>query len=168
MTEKAKEIVVPADEAVFWLDAAGRWHNKYGPFEHKKIIDFFHSSIRRDQNGYYLCQTHNNVTEKVYFHYEDTALFVFDVHMDDEISLVLNTKKTIKLVPEKLLVKNNSLYFQNGDESIKFAERALLKIAPLLEDDNGRYYIRIGNRRHRIRVHEKATGEKAHGRSETS
>ena len=76
--KETKEFVVPKEKAVFWLDAYGRWHNEHGVFEHKKIISYFHSSIRKDAEGYYLFQKHNDHTiEKVYFKYEDTALFVF-------------------------------------------------------------------------------------------
>ena len=49
--KEIKELVVPKEKAVFWLDAHGRWHNKHGVFEHKKIIDYFHSSIRKDAVG---------------------------------------------------------------------------------------------------------------------
>ena len=80
MENKAKIIEIPRDEAVFRLDGNGCWHNADGKFRHKKIIDYFHSSIKRDQKGYHLCQAHDNIIEKVYFHHEDTALFVFDVH----------------------------------------------------------------------------------------
>ncbi|MBW1695092.1 MAG: hypothetical protein JRJ41_13325 [Deltaproteobacteria bacterium] len=63
-----KEVVVPKEDAVFWLDAFGRWHNEHGTFEHKKIINFFHSSIRKDADGYYLYQKRDDsIIEKVYF-----------------------------------------------------------------------------------------------------
>jgi hypothetical protein len=75
MKNKRTEIIIPKERAIFWLDKNGRWHNAHGEFEHKKIIDYFHSSIKRDENGYYLFQKRGDVQEKVYFHYEDTALF---------------------------------------------------------------------------------------------
>jgi len=37
-----------------------------------------------------------------------------------------------------------------GEETIKFAERGLMKIADLLEYDNDQYFIRVKNRRYRI------------------
>jgi len=150
MEAKTKEIVVPKENAVFWLDKNGCWHNKHGKFQHKKIIDYFHSCIQRDRNGYYLYQGDENHTEKVYFPYEDQALFVFDVHNGDKITLVLNTGEKIRLDPENLFVQNDSLYMQIGDETIKFAEQGLLKIAPLLEDENDRLYIRLQDKRYRI------------------
>src|SRR5210317_1057507 len=101
MGNKAKTIEIPRDEAVFRLDGNGCWQNADGKFRHKKIIDYFHSSIKRDQKGYHLYQGHDSIIEKVYFHYEDTALFVFDVHLESDIMLVLNTKKRIKLKPGK-------------------------------------------------------------------
>ena len=151
MTTNPREIVVPKEKAVFWLDGNGRWHNIHGPFEHPKIIDFFHSSIRKDQGGYYLWQTTDTYTEKVYFRYEDTALFVFDVLVGEAITLVLNTKQKVPLDPERLFVDQDRLYMDTGQDCLKFTERALHKIADLIEDDGGQYYLRLGAQRFRMR-----------------
>jgi hypothetical protein len=144
-----KEIVIPKEEAVFWLDAFGRWHNEHGVFEHRKIIDYFHSSIRRDADGYYLYQQHeDNVAEKVYFNYEDTALFVFDLKTQkepDEIRLVLNTKEEILLDPKALFIQDEHLYMTYGEERIKFVDRAMLKLFDRLAFDRHRYRFKFGN-----------------------
>lgn len=150
MTEKIKEIVIAKDEAVFWLDEHGCWQNENGRFRHKKIIDYFHSCIKRDRQGYYLYQENGNNAEKVYFPYEDQALFVFNVIRQEEVTLVLNTKKLIKLKPRKLFTKNECLYMHMGEEIIKFAERGLMKIAQLLEEENDQLFIRIKDRRYKI------------------
>ncbi len=147
---KPTEIVIPRDRAIFWLDKNGRWHNAHGEFEHQKIIDYFHSSIKRDENGYYLFQERENLREKVYFRYEDTALFAVDLVKDDDITLVLNTKRHIKLKPRNLFVRGDDLYMRMGEETIKFTDRGLMKISDLLEYDNDRYFIRVKNRRYKI------------------
>lgn len=143
--KEKKEFVVPKEKAVFWLDAYGRWHNKHGLFEHKKIIGYFHSSIRKDADGYYLFQKHDdNTLEKVYFKYEDTALFVFDVKTQDDsekIRLILNTKDEILLAPENLFVQNDNLYMEHAGHRIKFIDRAMMKLAPRLKFDQHRYCI---------------------------
>jgi hypothetical protein len=151
MAEEIKEVVIPKEKAVFWLDGNGCWHNEYGRFRHKKIIDYFHASIKKDQNGYFLSQSNENFIEKVYFHHEDAALFVFDVIADNGIILVLNTKKRVQLDPEKLFMKNDNLYMQLGEETVKFAEHGLRKIADLLEDEDNRYFIRLKNKRYEIK-----------------
>jgi hypothetical protein len=161
MGNKVKTIEIPAQEAVFWLDANGSWHNADGKFRHKKIIDYFHASIRRDDKGYHLYQAHEHYIEKVYFSYEDTVLFVFDVLSQTDIMLVLNTKKRARLRPRNLFVKNDSLYMHLGDEIIKFAEHGLMKIAPFLEEDDDQLFIRSKNRRYRIST----LAEKAHLKS---
>ena len=150
MGNTVKTIEIPAGEAVFWLDANGHWHNSDGRFRHKKIIDYFHASIRRDNKGYHLYQAHEHYKEKVYFNYEDKALFVFDVLPQTDIILVLNTKRKVKLRPRKLFISNDSLYMHLGDEIVKFAEQGLMKIAPFLEEDGDGLYIRSKNRRYRI------------------
>ncbi len=151
MPNQMKQIVISKDQAVFWLDGNGRWHNKFGPFQHKKIIDFFHSSIRKDKGGYYLTQTVNNIEEKVYFHCEDGALFVLDIINDSDLILVLNTGKKIKLKPDKLWIKHDRLYMQDGDEQVKFTEQSLMKISDLIETDERQYFIRIKKKKYGIR-----------------
>ena len=150
MNKKTKEIVIDKEDAVFWLDKNGCWQNENGKFRHKKIIHYFHSCIKRDRQGYYLYQVNGNYAEKVYFSYEDQALFVFDVIRQDGVSLVLNTKKKIKLKPRKLFIKNDCLYMRMGEEIIKFAEQGLMKIAQLLEEESDQLFIRIKERRYAI------------------
>lgn len=150
MPKKIKEIVIPKDQAVFWLDRNGRWCNQFGEFQHKKIIDFFHSSIGKDKDGYFVGQMRENLREKVYFHCEDGALFVFDVIKDQDIVLTLNTGKKIKLKPKKLWIRDDSLYMQERGEQVKFTERSLMKISDLIEFNENQYFIRLGNRKYKI------------------
>ena len=157
MAGKIKKIVIPQEDAVFWLDKNGCWHNKNGKFQHKKIIDYFHSCVKRDRKGYYLYQANGNIKEKVYFTYEDQALFVFDVLFEDGVILILNTKKRVKLKPRNLFIKSDSLYMRLGDETIKFVERGLMKIAKLLENENNRFYIRSKNRRYTVPIYKDST-----------
>ena len=151
MTEPVKEISISRENAVFWLDGNGRWHNEHGPFENRKIISFFHAHIRRDAGGYHVAQQRDNLLEKVYSRYEDTALFVFDVDITASATLTLNTGKTMRLMPRKLQVSGDGLYMCKGEERIKFVDRALLKISRMIEvDEQGRYFIRHRGRRYRI------------------
>jgi len=145
-----KKITVPKEEAVFWLDKNGRWHNQHGEFEHKKVIDYFHSVIRKDADGYYLFQETDDVQEKVYFPHEDTALFVFDVKIADDITLTLNTKRQVPLPPETLFIREDNLYLKIDDEPVKFTANALMKLSILLEDDGERTTITIKDKRFEI------------------
>jgi len=154
MANKLKTIEITRDEAVFRLDGNGCWHNSDGKFRHKKIIDYFHTSIQRDQKGYHLYQAHDKYIEKVYFPYEDKALFVFDVIENNDIMLVLNTKKRTRLKPKKLFIENDNLYMQLGNEVVKFAEQGLMKIASFLEEEGDGLFIRSKNRRYRIPIKE--------------
>lgn len=144
------EIVIPKENAVFRLDANGCWHNQNGKFGNKKIIDYFHASIRHDAGGYFLFQDRGTCTEKVYFPYEDTALFVFSVVLGDPVTLVLNTGAQLPLEPRKLCVQKDSLYVRVGDQRAKFTDRCLMAVADLLTVEDELYVIRQGGRRHRI------------------
>ena len=150
MDKKRSEIVIPKDKAVFWLDKNGRWHNAHGEFEHPKIIDYFHSAIKKDAQGYYLFQEQGEFREMVYFHYEDTALFAVDLIKDPDITLILNTGERIRLKPKRLFIKDDSLYMTLGAEIIKFTTRGLLKISDLLVFDDETYFIRVKDRKYRI------------------
>jgi hypothetical protein len=95
-------------------------------------------------------QIREHFREKVYFRYEDTALFVFDVLKDEAVALVLNTGKKIALKPKKLLIMGDDLYMKSGEELVKFVERGLMKISDFLEYDGDQYFIKVKNRRYRI------------------
>jgi hypothetical protein len=150
MPEKLTEIVVPREKAVFRLDGRGRWCNAHGVFRNRRISDYFHSAIRRDEGGYFVCQEHGDHVEKVYFPYEDTALFAVDVELAADIRLRLNTRREVALVPADLFVAGDSLYATLDGERIKFSERAMLKLAEVMEFTENGYFIRVGGRSHRI------------------
>lgn len=150
MTTAIKQMVVPREKAVFWLDRNGRWKNEHGFFRNRKIIAFFHAHIRRDAGGYHLAQQRDGFLEKVYFRYEDTALFVFDLIEGEPVTLVLNTGRKLPLRPRKLVVSGDDLYMDADGERIKFVDRALLKISKWMTFDDQGYYIRTGRRRCRI------------------
>jgi hypothetical protein len=146
----AAEIVIPKENAVFRLDANGRWHNENGRFRNKRIIDFFHASIRRDAGGYYLYQTRGDRAEKVYFPYEDTPLFVFQVVINDAIELVLNTGQNLTLEPENLFVQNDILYVTVDGHRARFTDRSLMAISVRMTFEEDIYFIEHNGRRHRI------------------
>ena len=150
MAGARKEIAVAKEDAVFWLDKHGFWHSKEGKFQNRKIINYFHSSIRKDKKGYHLAQSYRDYKEKVYFPYEDTALFVFEVIRAEDIILVLNNKSRMKLKPKKLWIRDDSLYMNVGEDLIKFSDHALVRIADLIEYENDQYFIRVKHRRYKI------------------
>lgn len=141
-----REIAIPAEEATFWLDRWGRWCNKHGRFEHRKIIDYFHAAIGRDEEGYYVSQVNGDVIEKVYFRYEDTALFVFDVLLEEEKALVLNTGRRIAFNPETLFIRSDFLYLRHGGDLIKFNQSSMLKISRLFEYAGEQCFLRYKGR----------------------
>jgi len=151
MTQNKREVVIPKEKAVFWMDGKGQWHNEHGPFEHAKIIQYFHSAIRKDENGFYLTQERDDIIEKVYFPYEETAFFVFDVILDNDVTLVLNTQKRMKLEPDRLSIKDDQLYMKDNEELIKFSERALLKISKMIIFENNQYEITVNEITYPIR-----------------
>jgi hypothetical protein len=129
-----RKISIPKENAVFWLDKNGRWHNEHGEFQHPRIIAYFHSAIRKDSEGYHVFQSTSEFEERVYFPYEDTALFVFDVIMGEDITLVLNTQQHAQLNPKSLYIRGDDLYATVDGEPVKFTTNSLLKISERIED----------------------------------
>jgi len=142
--------VIPKEKTVFWMDGNGRWQNKFGRFEKKKIIDYFNAAIHRDEGGYFVQQDKEGVLEKAYFHYEDTALFVFHVTIGPSIRLRLNTGKKIELNPEALWMENDSLYLHVDEERVKFTDRSMMKIAALMEEEGDDCFVRVRGKRYLI------------------
>jgi len=152
MPEKkySKQYVIPRQDAVFWMDDRGYWRNEGGKFRNKKIIDHFHASIAKDQDGYFVSQLKDDILEKVYFRYDDTALFVFSIIFNAEVTLVLNTEKHILLNPEAIYIRKDNLYIIENDERIKFSERALFQIATMIEEDKDQLLITLNGKKHVI------------------
>lgn len=144
------EVVIPREKAVFRLDARGRWCNRHGVFRNRRICDHFHAAIRRDAAGYHLRQELPDRVEKVYFPYEDTALFVVQVALGDPVELTLNTRRRVALDPALLFVRGESLYLTLEGERVKFTERAMLSLAEAMEFTPEGYAIRTGERVHPI------------------
>ncbi len=148
--EEPGVIVVPREKAVFWLDRRGRWRNAHGLFRHPRISAYFHRSIRRDAGGYYVGQRHGARFEKVYFPYEDTALFVREVLLGEEIRLRLNTGAEFPLDPGSLFVSGEALYLTHEGERIRFTEQAMVQLSPRMSFSEEGLFLEICDRRHRI------------------
>ena len=146
------EVIVPADKATFWMDRWGNWCNRHGRFEHRKIIAYFNAAIARDEQGYFVSQINGEVSEKVYFRYEETALFVFDVQLKDGMTLVLNTGRQVDLDPGMLFICNDHLYAREGGELIKFNEASMLKISRFFEHAGDEFYLTYKGQRAAIPV----------------
>jgi hypothetical protein len=150
MARRVREVIIPKEKVTFWLDRNGFWHNENEKFQNQRIINYFHSCIRKDSRGFHLAQRHREHLEKAYFSYEDTALFVFDVIKGEPIILVLNTQKRIRLRPKKLFTRKENLYMQLGEDEIKFTEHSLVKIADKLQFDGEDAFIRFKDKKYRI------------------
>jgi hypothetical protein len=146
-SQKSKLIIVPKEKAVFWMDKNGNWHNEHGKFEHPKIIKYFNASIKKDEIGYYVHQVSDAVEERVYFPFEDTALFVVDLRIrQEDISLVLNTTEVMRFDPEQLFVRDDNLYVHTRDHWIKFSSMALVKMSRFMEEKNGQLFLTVNGK----------------------
>jgi len=145
MGETNKQTIIPKEDAVFWMDQDGTWHNEHGKLEHPKIIKYFNQSIGKDDQGYFLSQNINDVEEKVYFPYEETAVFVVDlVPKENGIALTLNTLETIALDPDALYTKSDALFMETDTHLIKFTQNALARMSSFLEETTQGLALNLG------------------------
>lgn len=151
MTAEKKQVVITREEAVFRMDANGIWRNEHGRIEHPRIIKHFNRSIRRDDQGFYLYQSTDEFEEKVYFPYEETALFVVDlVSLEEGADLILNTGQKTTLEPKRLFVREDSLFIRTQDGPVKFTQQALVKISPCMEEGDQGLCLKLGKNLHSI------------------
>ena len=134
MNKAKKKIIISKEDAVFWMDKTGAWCNEHGKFEHPGIIKYFNASIKKDKNGYFVQQKTENSEEKVYFSYEDTAIFVVGIRFENDITLILNNGDSIILDPAKLYTAEDGLFAKTADHLIKFNTGTLLKISTYLNE----------------------------------
>lgn len=145
MGETKKQHIIPKAQAVFWMDKDGTWHNEHGTLEHPRIIKYFNQSIGKDDQGYFLSQIINDVEEKVYFPYEETAVFVVDfVQKETGIELFLNTLDTIALDPDALYTKADALFMETDTHLIKFTQNALARMSSFLEETSRGLALNLG------------------------
>lgn len=144
MTPDIRQVVIPKEDAVFWMDGNGAWHNEHGKFEHPKIIAHFNRSIRKDASGYHVYQKSDEVEEKVYFVHGETAVFVVDVSLKDPMRILLNTGARLDLDPTRLYSENDGLYLETPEHLVKFTSRALVKLSAILVDEGGTLALRTG------------------------
>jgi hypothetical protein len=138
-----KQIVISKEDSVFWMDKDGNWCNEHGKFEHPKIIKYFNSSLKKDEGGFYVHQKTDECEEKVYFKYEETALFVVSINEKEDFFLILNDSSKIKFDPDNLFTKDDSLYLQTIDHLVKFSSRALLKLSKYIDEKDGQLSLTI-------------------------
>jgi len=143
MTDNNSEITILKEDAVFWMDGNGRWHNHHGEFEHKKVVAYFNRSIGYDAGGYFVSQVRGDMVEKVYFPYQETALFAIDIIQNNNLQILLNTQKQVPLNPEKLFIRNDTLFMHFENQIIKFTGRSMIKLSDRFDDANGQFTIHL-------------------------
>lgn len=136
MSQK-KKVVIPKEKAVFWMDENGHFCNEHGRFEHPKVIRYFNSCIRKDDDGFFVFQETDEFEEKVYFKYNKTALFVVDLRKAAPLQLILNTGQKVALDDGRLMAENDSLFFKTAEDLIKFSSQSLIKLSRYIKDLDG-------------------------------
>ncbi len=134
------------------IDKEGIWYHKGAKIIRKDIIKFFYEHIDLDIYGRYIISWRN---EKCIVDVEDTAFFIQRVDkVDNNFLLYINDDTQEKLEPDTLFInKNNVLYckIKNKKFPAKFLRAAYYQIAEYIKEENGKYYIRVNNKKYFIK-----------------
>jgi len=129
------------------LDREGRWFHDNVEITHKRTIDLFNKSIKKDPAGGYML--HVGV-EYCHIVVEDTAYFVKRVDYDgDRCVLWLSDGEVEDLNPATLRVGDeNAMYcdVKGGEFPAKFTRPAYYQLTDNLEETDDGYGIRIGGK----------------------
>jgi hypothetical protein len=128
-------------------DALGRWSDDGAPIEHEKLARAFDRWVDRAPDGRYCL---HNAIHWVYVSIEGPPAFVRAAAIEgDEVRLTLAGGRTERLDPDTLRVgPDGALYcdVRGGRLPARFDNAATMALAPLLGEDEGGPYLRLGDR----------------------
>jgi uncharacterized protein len=148
--------VQSAEQSGLVLDASGRWFHRGEPVANPRVAEFFHRSIRVDDQGAcYLSNRVDGEEERVYFRAEDTAWFVRRLRLaapnGAEATLVaaLSTGSEIALAPDGLSQgAGGVLYARLPDgQRARLTSQAACDLGEWLREEGGQVWLVLGARR---------------------
>lgn len=148
--------IVPAEESGIVLDERGRWFHQGQPVENAKIGEFFHRSIKKDDQGrYYLYNEMDSLREMVYFEAEDTAYFVKHLALDDErhrLLASLNTGIAVEIDARTLEQDERGVMYCRvlDDDRARLTTNALHDLSDLVHEDDHGIFLQLGEQKIRL------------------
>ncbi|RLB09928.1 MAG: hypothetical protein DRG39_07015 [Deltaproteobacteria bacterium] len=131
------------------IDKEGIWYHKGAQIIRKDIIKFFYEHMELDEQGRYIISWKN---ERCVVDVMDTAFFVQRVDkIDGDFLLYISDETEERLDPESLYIgKDNVLYCQikAGRFPARFVRPAYYQIAEYIEEENGRFFLKVNNKRY--------------------
>lgn len=141
--------VVSSEESEIRLREDGKWIHQGEPFSNRKIIDFFHRAIRKDEKGeYYLHNIYDGKEEHVYFQVEDTAYFVVTLEFDQKaqaFKVTLNTGDDGFVDVRGFQTDERDVMYCRvlDDDRARLTENAMHQLADLSKMDAGGVYVEL-------------------------
>jgi len=139
--------IVSKEESKIRLKQDGRWIHQGEPFSNRKIIEFFHRAIRKDEQGrFYLHNVYEGKEEHVYFEVEDTAYFVETLEFDKPAGafrVMLNTGDDGFVDVRGFETDERGVMYcrvHDGDRA-RLAPSAMQQLADLSQMDAGGVYV---------------------------
>lgn len=139
--------MVSKEESEIRLREDGKWIHQGEPFSNRKIIDFFHRAIRKDEKGeYYLHNVYDGKEEHVYFEVEDTAYFVEKLKFDEgaqAFKVTLNTGDDGFIDVQGLQTDERGVMYCRvlDDDRARLTGDAMHQLADLSGMDEGGVYV---------------------------
>ena len=139
--------IVSKQESEIRLKEDGRWIHQGELFSNRKIIEFFHRAIRKDEQGeFYLHNVYDGKEEHVYFEVEDTAYFIETLEFDQQARaflVTLNTGDTGLVDVKGLQTDERGVMYCRvlDDDRARLTPDAMQQLADLSRMDDGGVYV---------------------------
>ena len=139
--------IVSKEESEIRLKEDGRWIHQGELFSNRKIIEFFHQAIRKDEKGqYYLHNVYDGREEHVYFEVEDTAYFVETLEFDGQAQAFvvgLNTGDSGLVDVKGFETDERGVMYCRvlDDDRARLTANAMQQLADLSRMDEGGIYV---------------------------
>jgi hypothetical protein len=146
--------------AGFWAISAGkisfrhdgRWYNDDEPINNARIARLFSQCLRQNDDGRWMIAM---ADERAFVDVEDTPWVVTAVSGDAEtgFTLHLNDGTSERLDPATLTVRGTDVPYvavKGGRYQARVLRPAYYQLAPAIEEQNGRFVLHAGGKRHPI------------------
>ena len=132
------------------IDNNCQWFHEGDKISNQNILKYFKSLLGKDEKGYYLA----NQWEKYYITVEDAPFCInYITTKNNQIILHNDRGEEIPMDFENLIMKPNGVfYYTHNQIPMKFSRKAQSSLLQYAEEENGEYFIVIGDKRYKIKI----------------
>jgi uncharacterized protein len=132
-----------------FIDKEGKWFQDGIPVLHRWTYLYNNKNLRRDDKGRYYIE---EGATRIYAVVEDTPYVVKMIDKrENKFFLKLNDETEEKLGLKTLKISKDNIPYtrvKDGEFEARFTRPAYYELSKHLKQENGKFYIEVGNKRH--------------------